>query len=313
MADTEAKILTINKILTAAPNGRDAFPKTIAKGVWGLAMKGSVAQRLAGSIPVALNGTAIPIPVGQPTAGIVAEGAAKPVGELGAKVKTVQPIKTALIIIYSMETAQADPLGEYSRIQATLAEGIARAIDTAVIYGIDANTGTAITGQESLSATTLSQEIDLASTKPNYLTDALVDAYSKVTVGTDYSFSSFLLSEKFRAPLAKAADSTGRPLYQDAVNLAAEWTRVMGLPATFSKAVDGYEKAKTPATKVLGFGGDFKDALRLGFVENITFRRASEYAAGIDLFGRNLGAILAEAQFGFALRDPAAFVKLTSK
>lgn len=315
--DNEAKIETVSKILGANAGNEAAFPKTVVKGIWDNAMKGSVVQSLAGSVPVSINGTAIPIPVGQPTAGIVQEGGLKPVATLSSKVKTVTPVKAAVMILYSEETAKADPLGEYSRIQRALGEAIARAIDTAIIHGIDANTGTAITGKEALTSTTKVQELDLASTATGYFTKQLSAAYDKVVLDdadeAEFGFDHFLLAPKFRSNLVNALDAQGRPLYQQAPDITAKFGTVLGVPATYSRAVSGYERAKTPAAKLLGIGGDFKDALRLGFVETITYRKATERAGGVDLFDRNMGAILAEAQFGWVLRDPRAFVKITSK
>lgn len=313
----EAKIETVDKILKANAGNEAAFPKTVVKGIWDNVLKGSVAQQLAGSVPVSINGTAIPIPVGQPTAGIVAEGGLKPVATLASKVKTVTPVKAAVMILFSEETAKADPLGEYSRIQKALGEAIARAIDTAIIHGIDATTGTAITGKESLVSTTKNTVIDPAQTAPGYLTKQLSAAYDSVVLDDDdeaeYGFDHFLFAPKFRSSLVNALDAQGRPLYQSSPDITAKFGTVMGVPTTYSRAVSGYEKAKTGAAKLLGIGGDFKDALRLGFVETITYRKATERAGGVDLFDRNMGAILAEAQFGWVLRDPKAFTKITLK
>lgn len=313
----EAKIETVDKILKANAGNEAAFPKTVVKGIWDNVLKGSVAQQLAGSVPVSINGTAIPIPVGQPTAGIVAEGGLKPVATLASKVKTVTPVKAAVMILFSEETAKADPLGEYSRIQKALGEAIARAIDTAIIHGIDATTGTAIVGKESLVSTTKNTVIDPAQTAPGYLTKQLSAAYDSVVLDDDdeaeYGFDHFLFAPKFRSSLVNALDAQGRPLYQSSPDITAKFGTVMGVPTTYSRAVSGYEKAKTGAAKLLGVGGDFKDALRLGFVETITYRKATERAGGVDLFDRNMGAILAEAQFGWVLRDPKAFTKITLK
>lgn len=313
----EAKIETVDKILKANAGNEAAFPKTVVKGIWDNVLNGSVAQQLAGSVPVSINGTAIPIPVGQPTAGIVAEGGLKPVATLASKVKTVTPVKAAVMILFSEETAKADPLGEYSRIQKALGEAIARAIDTAIIHGIDATTGTAITGKESLVSTTKNTVIDPAQTAPGYLTKQLSAAYDSVVLDDDdeaeYGFDHFLFAPKFRSSLVNALDAQGRPLYQSSPDITAKFGTVMGVPTTYSRAVSGYEKAKTGAAKLLGVGGDFKDALRLGFVETITYRKATERAGGVDLFDRNMGAILAEAQFGWVLRDPKAFTKITLK
>ena len=95
MADNEAKIETIRKILDTNVGNSDAFPKTVVQNIWDTAKKGSIIQTLAGAVPLSLNGDAIPIPVGQATAGVVAEGETKPVTTMATKVKTVTPIKVA--------------------------------------------------------------------------------------------------------------------------------------------------------------------------------------------------------------------------
>lgn len=317
MADNEAKIETIRKILDTNVGNSDAFPKTVVQNIWDTAKKGSIIQTLAGAVPLSLNGDAIPIPVGQATAGVVAEGETKPVTTMATKVKTVTPIKVATMILYSMETAQADALGEYSRIQNFLAEAIARSVDMAVIHGVDANTGTKITGKEALRDTTKAIEIDLTQEKAGYIGKQLTAGYDAVVLDAvdehEFDFNHFLFAPKFRSSLVNALDGQGRPLYQASTNLADQFTTVLGLPAAWHRSVSGYERAKTGVEKLLGFGGDFKDNIRLGYVNQITYRRASERAGGIDLFDRNLGAILAEAQFGWVVRDTKAFVKYNSK
>lgn len=317
MADNEAKIETIKKILDTNVGNSDAFPKTVVQNIWDTAKKGSIIQTLAGAIPLSLNGDAIPIPVGQATAGVVGEGETKPVTTMATKVKTVTPIKVATMILYSMETAQADPLGEYSRIQNFLGEAIARSVDMALIHGVDANTGTKITGKEALRDTTKAVEIDLTQEKAGYIGKQLTAGYDAVVLDVvdehEFDFNHFLFAPKFRSSLVNALDGQGRPLYQGSTNLADQFTTVLGLPAAWHRSVSGYEKAKTGVEKLLGFGGDFKDNIRLGYVNQITYRRASERAGGIDLFDRNLGAILAEAQFGWVIRDTKAFVKYNSK
>lgn len=311
MADNEAKIETIDKILSANAGNEEAFPKSVANGVWEKVLKGSVVQGLAGSIPVSLNGTAIPVPVGQPVAGIVGEGETKPVGTLETKVKTMEPVKAALTIIYSMEAAQADPLGEYGRIQAALAEGVARAIDTAVLTGKDALTGSKLEGKESLADAANAVEVDLTDETAGYLAGQISEAYDAVTLYDegDFEFNELLLGREWRSPLIGAVDAGGNRLYTSG-NLNQPVSQVLGLKSTFSQAVHGWGAAKDAT--VLGFGGDFKDAIKFGYVSRITFRRASERAGGIDLFDRNLGAILCEAQFGWVIRDVNAFAKFTA-
>lgn len=316
MGENDDKVLSIKKMLKSDENAKEVFSPTLMKNLWTNIMKGSVVQQLAGSIPMALNGTAVSMPVGQPIAGVVDEGGVKPVGTLSTAVKVVRPIKLALMILYTEELAIADPLGEYARIQAQLAEGIARAIDVAVIHGKDATNGQAITGVESLLQTTKSVTIPTAPGKPGDLFKLFFEAYNKVVIPEDdqeaeYGFTHLLASQKIKSKLALESDGFGRPLYQDSMNVNNSFSTVMGVPTTYSRAVSGYGQATD--AKALAIGGDFKDNLRLGFAQKITFRRASERAGGIDLFDTNMRAILAECHVGWVIRDLNAFAKIVAE
>lgn len=308
--DNAAKLETIDKILSANEGNEEAFPKTVVKGIWDRALKGSIAQSVCGSVPVALNGIAVPVPVSQPVAGVVGEAGEKPVTTLETKVKTMSPIKVAVIALYSMEAAKADPLGEYNRIQGELGEAVAKAIDTAVFTGKDALTGTEIPGVESFASASNTVEVDLSDRTAGYLANKITEAYDAVVLGEEeYDFTELLLTPHWRTALVNSVDAGGNRLY-NSLNVNQRINDVMGLSTVFSRAIQGYAAAKTDS--VLGYGGDFKDAMKFGYVENITFRRASERAGGIDLFDHNLGAILCEAQFGWIVRDAAALAKFTS-
>ena len=115
-----------------------------------------------------------------------------------------------------------------------------------------------------MTSTTKVQELDLASTATGYFTKQLSAAYDKVVLDdadeAEFGFDHFLLAPKFRSNLVNALDAQGRPLYQQAPDITAKFGTVLGVPATYSRAVSGYEKAKTSAAKLLGIGGDFKDA-----------------------------------------------------
>ena len=313
MADNSAKIETIKKL--AAGGNAEGFPKEVLAPIWKRAFAGSVVQQVAGTTPVSIKGNAIPIPTGQPVAGIVGEGEDKPVVEVSMGLKTFAPVKTAAIVILSKEAVMANPLGAFDDLNQQLGEAIARSIDTAVIHGKDALTGTVLAGKESLMSTPNAVELDPAKYDTvGYLGKQLAAAYGAVVDQDgedDYDFEQFLLSPKFRPIIMGAADGFGRPLYQASPNLKDNFSTVLGIPAVYSKAVNG--RGKVSEKNLLGFGGNLKENLRLGFVEGLTWATADQYAAGQDLFGKNLMAIRVEAIFAWVLRDPKAFVKITQK
>ena len=113
-----------------------------------------------------------------------------------------------------------------------------------------------------------------------------------------------------------ATDTTGRPLYvelptdssSDGLRTAG---RLLNRPSFIGEGV-----ATANQTSVVGYGGDFGQAA-WGVVGGISYRVSTEAAVTINgtltsLFEHNLVAILAEAEYGFLLNDPDAFVKLTN-
>lgn len=316
MADNEAKIETINKIVTG---NEDGFPKEVLPALWTKVFQGSVMQALSGSVPVSLAGGAVPMPTSQPVAGIVAEGGVKPVVDIKTSIKTLTPVKTAAIFIYSEEAARANPLHTFDQLEATLAEAIARSIDTAIIHGKDALTGEALVGKESLMSTTNKVKVDPAklnqAADPAYLFKQVLAAQDLVILDDEddddkegFDVTGVLASKKLRTPLLSAVDTHGRPMYQGSLDVTNQFGNVLGLPCRYSKAIHGYGKVKEKSN--LAIIGDFGDNLRMGFEQGMTWRRAAERAGGVDLFDRNLRAILVEATFGWLLRDKDAFALL---
>lgn len=312
MPADENKILTIKKI--AGGDNAGAFAPSLLKNVWPRAFKGSVMAGLAGSVPLEMNGNVITVPVGQPTAGIVAELGEKPVSTLAYKTVTMAPIKAALVILMSEEAIKANPLGAFDDLEKQMSEGISRAIDNAIIHGKDALTGSEIPGVTGLVSTTKSATMNLTEAKPGALYAELVDALALVTdddsTEGEYDVTHMVARTSVRTAFMKATDSTGRPLYQASPDVTDKMGTIAGLPVSYTKAVKGYEQVNDAT--LLGIAGDFRDNLRLGYVNSIEWKQATEFAGGIDLFTRNMRAILAEIHFGWAIRDKAAFVKITS-
>lgn len=294
---------------------KDAWGPDILAGIWDRAFQGSVVQQVAGTIPLELNGAALPYPVGQPTASVVSEMGEKPLVKAGIDVKMIKPIKVAAILVYSMEMAQANPLRAFDSIRATLSNAISRAIDNAVIHGKDAPSGAVIPDVEALTSTTKEVEIDKASTKPGYLHDAILDGYDLVNVsdgaGGRFGMTHLLASQAMRSLFLRGKDTTGRPLYQGSHDITVQVANIMGLPTHFSDAVNGYEATSQP--NLLAIGGAFNQNLQLGFVNRLQTSVASEYAGGMDLFTHNMHAIRVEAQFGWGIRSKDAFVKYVAK
>lgn len=313
MAD-EAKFMTIQKI--ASGDNAAGFPKEVLAPIWKRAFEGSLVQRVAGSTPVSLAGNAMPYPTGRPVAGIVGEGEAKPVTEVKVGLKTFAPKKAAAIVVLSKEAIMANPLGAFDDLQGQLSQAIADTIDTAVLFGKNTTGGADLAGVQSIDSTTNVVTLDPAqAATQGYIAKQIQSAYDAVVlqndVAGDFEVNQFLFTPSFRSKIIGQTDTLGRPLYQSSLNLTDPVSTVFGIPAIYSRTVNGRGDVASP--KTVGFGGDFKNNLRLGFVENLTWDTADQYAAGKDLFTHNLIAIRVEAIFGWILRDPKAFVKIVNK
>nr|DAS59392.1 MAG TPA: major capsid protein [Caudoviricetes sp.] len=313
MADPAAKH-TLDKLLAGENKG--VFPPEVIENIWTQAYKGSVMQSIAQTTPIPLSGAALPVPVGQPTAGVVAEGGDKPAVEVSFSTRTIKPIKVAAGVVLSEEVVRRSPVMAYLSLQKKLSESIARAMDNAILHGKDALTGTVLAGQTPIiSANANSVEIDLTTAQkaPGLLNSVLAGVDLVEAANDDFTVDSFLARKNVRTKIIGSTDAQGRPIFQGSSNLADPVGQFLGLPIHFSNAVGGYEKAKVEETDALMIGGSFADNLVIGNVADIEMRQATEYGFGVELFRTNMIAFLAEATFGWAIRDPKAFVVYKKK
>ena len=74
------------------------LPQSFARNIIGRVSEGSVVQKLAGTTPIPITGTTLSVQTSQPQAGVVGEGQAKPVTNMGVTAKTIKPIKVAALM-----------------------------------------------------------------------------------------------------------------------------------------------------------------------------------------------------------------------
>jgi hypothetical protein len=77
-----------------------------------------------------------------------------------------------------------------------------------------------------------------------------------------------------------------------------------------------YSNPTDPAADTIGFAGDFAGSAIYGVVEDVRVKLTDSATVNkggtqINLWQRNMFAILAEVEVGFIVRDGAHFVKLT--
>jgi len=272
------------------------------------AAKESVVQSLVRQVPLGINGQSIPVVTGKISAGWVAEGATKPASSGTIALKTMDPKKLAAIAVVSAEVVRANPGGYMDLLRPQLSEAFAVAFDAAALHGTSSPFTTNLdTGSSTQEFTGVTPSFTAVYDDLNAGFSTLVNAGKKVT---GWAFDSRM------EPIFNAVkDTAGRPLFLDnpvAVETAGiiRAGRMFGRPAYVGDGV----YAATP--KIYGYAGDWTQAA-WGVVGGISYRVSTEAAVTINgvlvsLFENNLVAILAEAEYGWLVNDPAAFVKFTN-
>ena len=281
-----------------------------------------VVQQLVPRVPLGISGTAVPVVTGRPAAGWVSEGGIKPASSGTLDIKNLEPKKLAAILVVSAEVVRANPGGYINTMRNSLAEAFAVAFDRAALHD-EGPDGTAGGGPFAtwLDQTTKGTEIGGSSQANGGIHGDLVEAMREIVTDSDasdrrYRLNGWAIDSVLEPSLWGATDTTGRPLYvelpvdaeSDGLSTAG---RLLGRRSFIGEGV-----ATANNTSVVGYGGDFSQAA-WGAIGGISYRVSTEATVTINgslqsLFERNLVAILAEAEYGFLLNDPDAFVKLTN-
>lgn len=297
-------------------SGEGVLPPEVVRDLYTHVGKESLALRLAGTMPININGATATIPVGKPVAGIVGEGERKPLIKGGYTNKSIKPIKAAAIIVHTKEARLANPYSFYEGLQEQLSSAIARAVDMAIFHGKNGLSNTEIAGVEFLDQTKNVVRLGTAKPAEGGLQRDLVNGFGMVA-GKGGAFNAFAADSTLVPELLLSVDAAGRPLFQSAgLDLSDKMGTLMGLPVAYDEdSVSGFMGA-VPDTMVRAYGGAFKDNIRVGFVEQVTYKR-TDTATIVDgdntyhLFQDNLEAILVEAIFGWVIKDVNHFAKYT--
>lgn len=300
---------------TVLENPQGSLPLEIVGEVWKGVQHQSVVQRVAGTTPVPITGGITYTQTGELVAGIVGEGEDKPVVKGGNVAKAFKPVKAAAIMYWSKEARQANPGGYLDTLVENLSSAIARAVDMAVIHGKNALTNMDLgrsSDFECLAGSKNVVELGTATKTKGGLNADLLDGYDKLAE-KGFDLTGFIADPRLRSKLLRATDTQGRPIYQSAVNLRDSMDSVLGLPIAYSRGVVSGKLGACADSNIRAIGGDFANNLRLGFVEQINFKRTDtatimDGETEVHLWQKNLEAILVEAQFGWVLRDKDAFV-----
>lgn len=302
---------------TATSDFSGFIQPTIAAPIFERAARMSVVQQLARQVPLGFNGSKIPVVTGRPQAGWVGEGGKKPATAGTMTLKTIEPKKLAAIVVVSAEVVRANPGGYMDTLRPNLAEAFASAFDRASLHD-EGPDGTAGAGPFAtyIDQTTKAVTIGTGTTVHNDFVSALSQLVNDTDAsGRRYRLTGWALDDIVEPVILDALDGNDRPLYVDLPSDASASVvgetrrgRLLNRPSFMGDGVADDD------ADIVGYGGDWSQAA-WGVVGGISYRVSTEAAVTIDgtlvsAFEHNLVAIVAEAEYGFVVADPEAFVEL---
>lgn len=270
--------------------------------------KRSLIQPLAKKVEMGPTGVSVPFWDGDVQAHWVDEAGKKPLAKGGFDSFTMAPKKIAVIFAMSSEVVRANPMNYINIMREKVAEAFAVAFDQAVLHGVNTPFGHYV--DETKKAVSLADPNAYGAT--NNALSLLVKDGKKFTGG--------LLDNVTEPIINDALDKNGRPLFIEPTytdtNSLTRTGRILARPITIADGVKGSAE-DDPA----GYFGDFSKIL-WGQVGGISYdvsdqatldlSEAQDGSGMTSLWQHNLVAVRCEAEFAALVRDPEAFVKVTT-
>jgi len=301
-------------------NVSDLLPKEISTEIWADVQEQSAVMQLARQISMPGSGVTIPIITGDASADWVDETDEKPVSRATLSSKQITPYKLAVIEPFSNEFRRDLP-AVYAELRRRLPNAISKKFDSTVF-------GTTAPGSnfDTLGGATAVAIGPHASDAKKSTYAGLVDAYNTVA-NNSATLDGWALSSQAKGLLLNQVDSTGRPLLFSSIQDGTAINQILGENVYYTQ---GVYASGSPAT--IGFAGEWDSAV-WGSVEGIkvsvtneasitdgvtTVNVASPGSGTVDipnvlnLWQRNMFAILVEIEVGFRVRNANRFVKLTN-
>ena len=208
----------------------------------------------------------------------------------------------------SSEVVRANPLNYINVMREKVGEAFAVAFDNAVLHGDSTPFGAYVDQTK--------KTVDLTSPDAYGATNNAL----KLLVNDGKKFTGGLLDNVTEPVINDALDKNGRPLFIEPTytdtNSLTRTGRILARPITIAEGVKGADE-NAPA----GYFGDFSKIL-WGQVGGISYdisdqatldlSEAQDGSGMTSLWQNNLVAVRAEAEFAALVRDPEAFVKVTT-
>jgi len=262
-------------------------------------------MQLARQVTLPGPGITIPIITGDPQADWVDETDEKPVSRSTFGQKNMTPYKLAVIEPFSNEFRRDLP-GLYAELVRRLPFALGRKFDDTVFNG-----------------TAPGSNFDVLSAAPSMALDgtntwADLIAINGAIAAADGNNTGWAFSPQAEAVALGAVDATGRPMFASDLQNTGSIGSLLGRPVYVSRAVyradaDG---AGVGTAAQIGFAGDWSNAM-YGTVAGIQMRMSDQATLNdggtqINLWQRNMFALLVEVEIGFIVRDVDQYVKITS-
>lgn len=257
------------------------LPKELSAEIFEGAIAQSAIMKLAERVYLPGAGLAIPVITGDPTVSIVNEAAEKPVSNSTFTTKNMVPKKFAVIELVSEEFRRDLPR-LYDALLRRLPGAIAKAFDK------QAMTQVALTGFDSLVGAQLVADI------PTGMQAIAADGYRMTGIAA---------GPAGEADLITAVNGLGMPLFAESIE-NGRLGRIYGADVVPCEAINGI------------IAGDWSKC-KYGIVDGINIKisdsaTVNDGSAQINVWQRNMLAILVEAELGFVCADTDAFFQVAA-
>lgn len=281
-------------------------PETVRDLFTKVSGRSSIAK-LSKSMPVAFNGNEIFVFSMDDEANIVAEGSVKPAGSINLEPVKIIPIKIeygARItdeFLYATEEKQLDILKAFNE---GYSKKVARAIDIMAFHGVNprSKTASALIGTNSFDTNTNVKVII-------YDAVAIEDNIEEAIAGVDeaYDVNGIAMSKTFSSTLASLTVN-GVKQYPE-LAWGSNPGNVHGLPVDVNSTVSFNN------SNDMAIVGDFQNAFKWGYAKEIpleVIKYGDPDQSGKDLKAYNQVYLRCETYIGWAIMDPAAFVRIAT-
>lgn len=257
------------------------LPKELSDEIFQGAIAQSAIMKLAERVYLPGAGLAIPVITGDPTVSIVNEAAEKPVSNSTFTTKNMVPKKFAVIELVSEEFRRDLPR-LYDALLRRLPGAIAKAFDKQAL------TEVALTGFDSLVGAT---------------TVADIPTGMQAIAANGYRMNGIAAGAAGEAELITAVNGLGMPLFAESIQ-EGRLGRIYGADVVPCDAISGL------------IAGDWSQC-KYGIVDGINIKISDSATVNdgtnqVNVWQRNMLAILVEAELGFVCADDDAFFQVAA-